>query len=462
MRKVLVVLLSTVLIMAFALPVSAADVKFSGSYVAQGYYDNNRTLLKDGGSSVTNVWQRLRVQTDFQVQQGLMLTTRFDALEKIWGAARSTTATSTSLAGNDQESENIKFTHAFVTLGVPGGFGELRVGYQTQGTWGLAFGNTGETDYGNRVKWDWDTGSWFWGARWDKKEGKKGYSPAGPSGNIGVSTYVVDHDQENYGALGGYKWSKGDGGLYITYTQDTSTDDNPVTGYKARFWNIQPYVRAAFGIVYVESEVGFYIGKYKEFNTGGPDVDYTGRRAYVMVSVDFAPAYVGALAFYSAGDDLGSTDKNEGGAKIGTDFQPCLILWNYDLGRWNGALGGQNGLGKAAASGSTGPGGVTGVGGYNSDNVEALQIFAGIKPIPKLDIKASFTMASMDKDVVGGQVSRDIGNELDISATYKIYDNLSYMIGFAYLWAGDAFKGSNSGASIDNDYLLTHKLTLAF
>ncbi|MGZ3648938.1 MAG: hypothetical protein ACXU9G_07925 [Syntrophales bacterium] len=122
-------------------------------------------------------------------------------------------------------------------------------------------------------------------------------------------------------------------------------------------------------------------------------------------------------------------------------------------------MGGQNGLSKAAASGSTGPGNV---GGYNSDNVQALQIFAGIKPMPKLDLKASYTIASMDKDVVVGQVSRDIGQELDISATYKIYDNLSYMVGFAYLWAGDAFKGSIAGASIDNDYLLTHKLTLSF
>jgi hypothetical protein len=367
--------------------------------------------------------------------------------------------TSTSLAGNDAESENIKFTHAFVTLNIPGGFGELRVGYQTQGTWGIGFGNTGETDYGNRVKWDWDTGSFFWGANWDKKEGRKGYSSLGPAGNVGVSTYVVDHDSETYGVKGGYKWNKGDGGLYITYSQDTSTADNPTTGYKARYWNIQPYVRAAFGIVYVESEFGFLRGKYQEFNTGGPDVDYTGWRGYVMVNVDLAPAYVGALAFYSSGNDIGTTDKNEGGNKIGTDFQPCLILWNYDLGRWNGALGGQNGLSKTAASGSTGPGNV---GGYNSDNVEALQIFAGIKPVPKLDIKASFTIASMDRDVVVGQVSRDIGNELDISATYKIYDNLSYMIGFAYLWAGDAFKGSIAGASIDNDYLLTHKLTLSF
>ena len=458
MRKVLVVLLC-VLFMAFALPASAADVKFSGSYVAQGYYDNNRALLKDGGASFMNVWQRLRVQTDFQVQQGLMLTTRFDALEKVWGATRSTTATSTSLADNNAEAENIKFTHAFVTMNVPGGYGELRVGYQTQGTWGTVFGNTGESDYGNRVKWDWDTGSFFWGARWDKTEGKKYYSPSGPAGNVGVSTYVVDHDKETYGALGGYKWSKGDGGLYITYSLDTSTDDNPVTGYKARYWNIQPYVKAAFGIVYVEGEIGFYIGKYKELATGGPDVDYTGRRAYIMVNVDIAPGYVGALAFYSSGDDIGTTDKNEGGAKIGTDFQPCLILWNYDLGRWNGALGGQNGLSNAKASGSTGPGNV---GGYDSDNVKAVQIFAGIKPTPKLDVKASYTKASMDKDVVVGQVSRDIGKELDISATYKIYDNLSYMIGFAYLWAGDAFKGSVAGAAIDNDYLLTHKLTLSF
>ena len=94
MRKVCIFLLSIGLVMAFVLPVSAADVKFSGSYVAQGYYDNNRALLQNGGASVSNVWQRLRIQTDFRVQEGLMLTTRFDALEKIWGAARSTTATS--------------------------------------------------------------------------------------------------------------------------------------------------------------------------------------------------------------------------------------------------------------------------------------------------------------------------------------------------------------------------------
>jgi len=453
MKKVWGVLLLIGLIMAFTLPASAADVKFSGSYVAQGYYDNNRTLLKDGGASVSNVWQRLRVQTDFVVQEGLMLTTRFDALEKIWGASRSTTATSTSLAGNDQESENIKFTHAFVTFNLPGGYGTLKVGYQTQGTWGTVFGDTGEQDYGMRVKWDWDTGTFFWGARWDKTEGKKGYSSLGPSGNVGVSTYVVDHDSEKYSVLGGYKWSKGDGGIQITYYNDTSTADNPITGYKARYWLFQPYARAAFGSVYFETEFGFYTGHYREFNTGagGPDVDYTGWRGYAMANVDLAPAYVGALAFYSSGNDLGTSDKNEGGNKIGTDFTPCLILFNYDLGRWNGLLGGQNGLTS------------TNFPAYNNDNVEALQIFAGIKPIPKLDLKASYTVAQADKDgSTANWQSRNIGSELDLTATYKIYDNLSYMVGFAYLWAGDWFKGTSPVAKIDNDYLLTHKMTLSF
>jgi len=460
MKRVLGVLLLSLLIMTFAMPVSAADVKFSGSYVAQGYYDNNRALLKENGPSVMDTWQRLRMQTDFKIQEGLMFTTRFDALEKIWGASRSATATKTNLAGNDDESENIKFSHAYVTFALPA-VGQLKVGYQTQSVWGTSFGDTGETDYGSRVVWDLNTGPFFWGARWDKIEGNKYYSSTGPAANVGVTSYVVEHDYEKYSILGGYNWDKGSGGLQITYYLNTTNDDSPTTGYKRAYWAFQPYVKAVFGKVYFESEFGYYTGKYKAYNSapGNTDMTMDSWRGYVMANLELAQAYVGFLAFYSSGNDINRQDKYTGGATIGTDFQPCLILWNYDLGRWNGALGGQNGLSNAAANGSTGPGNV---GGYNSDNVAAVQLFAGIKPMPKLDMKASYTTANMDKDVIANQVSRNIGNELDITATYKIYDNLSYMVGFGYLWAGDAFKGSNPGAGIDNDYLLTHKLTLTF
>jgi hypothetical protein len=300
-----------------------------------------------------------------------------------------------------------------------------------------------------RIKWDLTTGPFFWGARWDKTEGKKAYSSTGPAG---ASPARVDHDSEKYSVLGGYRWSKGDAGLQITYYLDTSNADNPTTGYKAKYTLFQPYARATFGIVYAETEFGWYTGKYKEFNlengTTRQNADYQGWRGYIMASVDLAPVYVGALAFYASGDDLASVTKNEGGTKIGTDFAPCLILFNYDLGRWNGVLGNQNGVSLT----------------YNVDNVLAWQIFAGIKPIPKLDVKASFTNANLDQNPVANQnqLSKSIGSEFDLSATYKIYDNLTYMVGFGYLWAGDAFQGSNSSAKIDNDYLLTHKLTLSF
>ncbi|MGA3209375.1 MAG: hypothetical protein ABSE05_16325 [Syntrophales bacterium] len=452
MKKFWMVLPSIVLIMAFALPASAVDVKFSGSYVAQGYYDNNRALLANGGASVSDIWQRLRLQTDFQIQEGLKLTTRADIMEKIWGASATlNTLPSNSMSGNDIDSQNIKFTHVYVTMNLPANVGTLKVGYQTQSVWGTAFGDTGETDYGSRVVWDWITGPFFWGARWDKIEGKMYYSSLGPAGNIGVSTYDVDHTYEKYSVLGGYNWSKGNTGLQITYYLDSSNDDGPA-GYKSRYWAFQPYVKAQLGIVYVESEFGFLTGKDREYNSGAglPDRTIAGWRGYIMANIDLAPAYVGALAFYATGDDPGTTDKNEGGAKIGTDFTPCLILFNYDLGRWNGVLGGQNGMTAAVFP------------AYNNDNVMAWQVFAGIKPIPKLDVKASFTGASLDKNAIVNQISKNIGNEFDLSATYKIYDNLSYMVGLAYLWAGDAFMGSNSNAQLSNDYLVTHKLTLTF
>jgi len=52
--------------------------------------------------------------------------------------------------------------------------------------------------------------------------------------------------------------------------------------------------------------------------------------------------------------------------------------------------------------------------------------------------------------------------EFDVKATYKIYDNLSYMVGAGYLWAGDYFKGVGGTTKVDNDYLLLNQLTLSF
>ena len=230
MKKLWIVLLSVALIAAFAMPVCAADVKFSGSYVAQGYYENNRALLSNGGGSVTNVWQRLRLQADFKVQEGLSFTTRADILEKIWGAARNAGGSLSGYTpggplsnpnGIDSESENIKFTHAYVSANLWGGL--LRAGYQTQAKFGTDFADSGEQYYGPRVRYDYPYGPWTFIVLWDKIEGSEYYSPAGPSGNLNVASYQTDSQADKFVGAFVYDWGKGNAGLLIYYYLLTNT-----------------------------------------------------------------------------------------------------------------------------------------------------------------------------------------------------------------------------------------------
>jgi hypothetical protein len=74
---------------------------------------------------------------------------------------------------------------------------------------------------------------------------------------------------------------------------------------------------------------------------------------------------------------------------------------------------------------------------------------------------ASFTYANADRKPLN-YVSDQYGYELDITATYKLTSNLTYMLGGGYLWTGDYFKGTSTNNSTQNDYMVINKLTLTF
>jgi hypothetical protein len=104
-------------------------------------------------------------------------------------------------------------------------------------------------------------------------------------------------------------------------------------------------------------------------------------------------------------------------------------------------------------------------------NMVLYNAFVGVNPTPKLNIEAALTYATVDKKalsmtwatgVVTEAVSDKLGTEFDVKATYKIYDNLTYMIGAGYLWTGDYFKGSNANTKVENNYILLNQLTLNF
>ncbi len=145
MKRFWLVLLTLGLITAFSTTVFALDVKFSGEYYAAGMYLDRTTLQKDvlvEGPSTAFYFQRLRVRTDFIVSPGLTLITRFDAMERAWGANRSAadTALAADSAGTRAENENIAIDWAYINYKSP--IGVFDVGYMNEGATGTIFGNS--------------------------------------------------------------------------------------------------------------------------------------------------------------------------------------------------------------------------------------------------------------------------------------------------------------------------------
>ena len=85
MKKLLLGFLAVGLIMGFAMTASAQpNIKASGQLYMIGSYSDSMYLTKDANAH-SNIANRLRMQFEIQVQEGLKLTTRFDALERVWG-----------------------------------------------------------------------------------------------------------------------------------------------------------------------------------------------------------------------------------------------------------------------------------------------------------------------------------------------------------------------------------------
>lgn len=432
MKRFWIVLIAALMVAGFAFSASAADVKFSGSYYAQGFYADNWNL-KDDASSAALYGQRLRMGMEFKVAEGLTLNTRFDALEGRWGQLGTYGASSYDRSGNDEK--NISFDRAWVTFAVP--FGAFDVGRMNTSSWGTIFGNN---DYeAERIQY---RGKWgpvefaLYTEKVDENYGEAGYAN------------VTDGDYDNYNVYGRYRWKGGVAGVKLQYTRDAShvVDATP---YKEKKWTIQPYAQATFGQVFVEAEVNYVTGKREYDSPTVADKDYKNAfNAYVHARGDVGPAYVGALYAFVSGDEDPGDDEINKGPSGGVQWDPCLILWNQYSNKWLGNLGGA----------------YTVTTGVAMENAHAFQLYGGFKPVPKLDLKAALTYAKADEKYYGTSrvVDDEIGTELDLTAAYKIYDNLSYTVGFGYLWAGDYYKGTNNNNKIDDTYLLMHRLDLVF
>jgi len=483
MKRFWLVLLALGLITTFSAQAFAVDVKVSGEYFAAGMYQNGTTFLKDGyyidpmaekvepivGSpSTAFFYQRLRVQTDFIVSPCLKLITRFDAMERIWGGARSGPGTDTDAqsAATRAENENIAFDWAYIEYVSP--IGMFDVGYMDDGGWGTIFGDSSVPR--GIVSWAAEKGPWtaFFQI---VKVGDNSKSA------VTTSTTVTDNDTDKYQAGGIYKWKGGEAGLLGIYYREASMRPDTAgpfdVGLTGNVYVLQPYVKANIGPVKLQAELDYAFGYIKadEINaaTLGGDKKVDNLAGWVDATINLKQFYFGGSFAYVAGNDWNkySSDGTIKGGFLtgGMDWNPTLILFNQERHYWAGPILGNN-ITSTDMNFLSKNFNLNDTGMYNA---WFFQGRAGIRPTDKLDIVASLSYAMADSktlpmgvpDAVGGTY----GTEIDLTGTYKITNNLTYMLGAGYLFTGDYFKGAATlfgSYDVRDDFMFINKLTLNF
>jgi hypothetical protein len=434
-------MLTVGLFMAFTVPAfGATTLSVSGSYKVVGLYVDNPKLTKANEYAGTSAFaafdQRLRLQPEFKIAEGLTLVTRLDVLEKLWEQNKYGNAVDTAAPNT-----NLSWERVYVDFTT--GIGRFMVGYQNFTSWGTAMAD-GANSYPG-IKYIFASGPFTVVAALEQIT--EGQAVAGTRWN------AVDVDRSAYDLGVIYKFSGGEAGILYQYGLNNTT--RTTANYRTAVHVIDPYVKMTFGPVYVEAEGIWLTGKAAEFDNAaaGTDVDADQKGFYIKANVDLKPAYVGAIFLWSQGDDGSDATKVKSGwlaaLSAGSVFEPCLIFGSY----WYNHAG----TGGSQVF-STGTNGWT----YFWDNVWFAQGYVGVKPDPKIDVFLSYSWMKADKKPAANWVSDAIGSEIDLKVSYKIFDNLEYMIGGAYFFTGDYFKGTSDANKIDNNYLLLHQLNLTF
>jgi hypothetical protein len=495
MKKFWLVLLSLGLVMAFSASAFAVDVKVSGEFYVAGMYLNKTTVadplwynpnypsqglaFRDNPSTAF-FYQRLRVGTDFIVSPSLKLVTRFDAMERIWGGKRSDPGTPDMYsAGTRAENENIAFDLCYIDYTSP--IGKFIVGYYKDYNWGTIFGNKYGTNGPStgQIAYVVPIGPVYISANILKETDR--------SASAVTSASTTDQDYDIYRLAATYKAKDIEAGLLFQWERDATGKANGLTlpsgaglePYLQNTYALTPYFKANFGPVFVQGEFAWGFGdaaKWEDQYNAMSNISINSISAFLDATANLGMFYVGGSFAYLSGDDPDTNDKLEGSGNLlavntgGLDWNPCLIMFNNDITYWVGGIKG-NGLWPANS--------FTEVGGPMT-NAWFFQGRVGVKPTPQWDVMLTLSYATADKKpghyftappslMHYNNTNGTYGTEIDLTATYKITNNLSYMLGAGYLFTGDYYKGYEAAYSAYglndetvDDYMLINKLTFNF
>ncbi|RZB34442.1 MAG: hypothetical protein SRB1_00210 [Desulfobacteraceae bacterium Eth-SRB1] len=431
MKKFTIMALAVCLTVVMAAPVMAVDVDFSGAYRVRGAYVSHWDLT-DKSSSVDFMDMRFRLQTVFKVTDNLSVTTRFDALEKVWGDGDLPAA-----PGDD----NIDFDRAYMTIKTD--FGKFDVGRMKGGAWGTSFvDNEGDFD---RIKFTKVMDNLTTIALYQKNA--ENDDLRGLADTYSQST--SDEDSENYYLLNIYKMENITAGLLLAFNNNKTVATQTTHKYIAI-----PYFVSKFGPLAIQGELAYNWGQTDYDAVGTVDRDIKELAYNIEASYDFG--FLSALAGYAyvSGDENVAADNEDSAyGGVGDDWEKLFILTTDEV----------PGLVNLGGAGNLSRDGVAAAGADYGAKI----IYAGASVKPVENVTLGFVIGKADADEIpAANTKDDYGVEYDFTLNWKIYDNLSYTAIAAFLSAGDIWWEQAGYATepnaFEDTYALFHQLQLSF
>ncbi len=460
MKKLTTIVLAACLVLGLALPATAdVDVKISGELRADGVYNDNQNLLENGKVSLAYYKSRFRVQPVIMVNDNISITARFDALERNWGTSDESAPATT---GSD---DNIDFDLAYATLKTPvGGF---LFGRMNGNAWGLKWlDDIGPRD---RIVYVLPIDKLIFAAVIEKFAENDGTSLTQSDNDLDKYYLTATLKEDNFtaGFLYGYYDYKQFQDLYQSTAAPATLGAMAAGGAPFTTGGVahvlSPYFNGKFGPlgVMAEASYAFADAKYDSpwwtsasgapaANAAGSDSKKVDILSYVVdLNYEMGPFSFGGGYARAQGDADFNDDKftAQGVFSAGTDWEKTLILFSNEIGMHN------------AIDGGTG----TPVGSTVTASYYGYQVFfvQGDYDVTE-SINLGAVYASSKADDVPATWDDKHGSEVNLKATWKFLDNVTWTGIAAFLNAGDFYKNGNPAANIADTYSLFTRIKVNF
>lgn len=428
MKKLVVLALSALLVVAFTLPASALEAQFGGYwrtrfYTNQNFTGEDQTEAKD----FSKVDTRSRLYLTAVFHENLKFVNKFE-FDATWGQGDSY-----GDIGADGVNLEIKNSYADFNLG-PVNFKVGVLGYALGSSFLM------DTDIsGALVSYMGEnlTIPFFWFKAWEGGNGRDandldvdivGLNPEFTFGSFGINPFVAyfysDNSSEfvdNYGVLG-------DIGSPVNIAATDLDELNLWYGGLTLEFDKDPLWIWATGI---------YQGGDVEL-VGGDTIDFEGYLAALGFDVDLGGKFgVHGRTFYASGDDGEDPD-------FEAYFVPAAIESYY----WSEIMG--YGVFDSQVSNNS-P-------GDQISNIWAGNLGISVKPMEKLTISLDGWYALLAEEDGNGEDY--LGTEVDLRITYQLVSGLNLDVVGAYLFAGEATTENSNDE--EDPYEVGAQLSLSF